>query len=894
MKFILALVGASVGAWSANIDNAVFALIAGGVIGWLLGMIVDLRNRAEALERKVQQLAAKTAATPAPVAPEPRPSAAAPAASAAPDWRPARPEAAPATSASARTPASTATIAVEPSKPRKPREPDFIERAFAYARDWLLSGNVPVKVGVIISFFGVAFLLKYAVDEGILSFPIELRLAGVAAGAIAMLVIGWRVRARNRVYALSIEGGGIGVLYLTVFAAFRLYHLLPPPAAFVLLIALTAASATLAVLQRAQSLAVLGMAGGFLAPILVSTGTGNHVALFSYYLVLNLALVGIAWFMAWRLLNIVGFVFTFLIGGLWGAKYYRLDNFATVEPFLLAYFAIYLAVAVLFALRHGPDKVGFVDGSLVFGLPVVAFAYQMELVEPYALARAGTAVVAAIIYGGLATWLLRRSEAGARLLCEAFLALAVGFGTIAIPLALNAQWTAAAWALEGAGLVWVGLRQSRLLAQAAGVALQVVASVVLVNEYHELTATPMLVNGRTLGGAMLAIAAFYSGAIVQRLAPAKSDLHDLASIGLVLLGTVWWYLTGLQELEANAPDAYFLSMAVIVCAASAAAFHLLALRFMVSRLNLAAAMLPALLVWAAIAWVDAKSHPLQDLGFLVWPAALVAQLWLADRMKSWHATFAAVAAHAALWLGAALLAWEAHWALGKLAPYSVWAWVGVIAALALVGHLAARFAPGTRFDMLAGWGAGVPLVAALGIALAFQFGSRGGPRPLPYLPLANPLDVATLAVAGALLLWYRAHGAAVTLTTDSERSVWTALAALGFIVITMTTVRTFVHWADLPHDLGAVMQADGLQAALSIVWATLGVAAMFGGARNGKRAIWVAGAALMGIVVVKLLLVDLGNTGTVSRIVSFIGVGVLLLVIGWFAPLPARTAEATS
>jgi uncharacterized membrane protein len=230
--------------------------------------------------------------------------------------------------------------------------------------------------------------------------------------------------------------------------------------------------------------------------------------------------------------------------------------------------------------------------------------------------------------------------------------------------------------------------------------------------------------------------------------------------------------------------------------------------------------------------------------------------------------------------------------LGELAPYSIWDWTGAIAALALVGHLTARVAPGTRFDGLGRWGAGVPLVAALGLALVFQLASRGNPRPLPYLPVANPLDLVTLAAVGALALWYRAQGAVLRLTSDPERSAWIGLVAVSFIVITMTTVRTFVHWAQVPHDLGAVMQSESLQAALSIVWATLGVAAMLGGARNRKRVMWAAGAALMGIVVGKLLLIDLGNTGTVARIVSFIGVGVLLLVIGWFAPLPARAAEA--
>ena len=82
-----------------------------------------------------------------------------------------------------------------------------------------------------------------------------------------------------------------------------------------------------------------------------------------------------------------------------------------------------------------------------------------------------------------------------------------------------------------------------------------------------------------------------------------------------------------------------------------------------------------------------------------------------------------------------------------------------------------------------------------------------------------------------------------------------------------------------------------MQAALSIYWAVLGLTGMVLGARSGERRIWMAGAALMALVVVKLFLVDLGNTGTVERIVSFLGVGVTLLVVGYFAPAPPRQAD---
>jgi len=144
----------------------------------------------------------------------------------------------------------------------QPPEPSYFDRAW----NWLTGGNALVRVGVVVLFFGVAFLLKYAYEHT--HVPIEVRLIGVALGAVAMLVIGWRLRHRKPVYALAMQGGGVGLLYLTVFGAFRLFNLIPGEAAFFVLVAMAVLSAVLAVLQNALSLAVLGVSGGFLAPVL--------------------------------------------------------------------------------------------------------------------------------------------------------------------------------------------------------------------------------------------------------------------------------------------------------------------------------------------------------------------------------------------------------------------------------------------------------------------------------------------------------------------------------------------------------------------------------------------------------------------------------------------------
>src|SRR5262249_56258794 len=113
-----------------------------------------------------------------------------------------------------------------------------------------------------------------------------------------------------------------------------------------------------------------GVAGGLLAARLGSTGQGRHVMLFSYYLVLNLGIVAIALYKSWRPLNLLGFAFTFVIGTFWGVTRYQPEQFGSTEPFLVAFFLLYLAIPVLYALRQSLTLLHYVDGTLVFGVPL--------------------------------------------------------------------------------------------------------------------------------------------------------------------------------------------------------------------------------------------------------------------------------------------------------------------------------------------------------------------------------------------------------------------------------------------------------------------------------------------------------------------------------------------
>ncbi len=398
-------------------------------------------------------------------------------------------------------------------EPAAPAGPNVIERGVERVKQWFTSGNVPVKVGMLVLLAGVAALLKYVSDQGWLRLPIELRLAGISAAALAGLVFAWRKRESHRAFALALQGGGIGVLLLTVFAATRNYGVLDPGPAFAVSVVLIAGLCVMAVLQESRTLAILGVLAGFMAPVWLSDGGGNHVALFSYYALLNAGIFAIAWVRPWRILNLLGFAFTWGIGTLWGVLDYTPAKFASTEPFLLLFFAFYLLLPLLYARRAAKPGGARIDGCLLFGTPLVAFSLQAGLLQGERMPLALCALGVALLYAVLARALLGRERL--HLLAQGYAILAVGFATLAVPLALSAKATASVFALEGAGLVWLGLVQQRRLARWTGIGLQLAAAFALavgIDGAHALRggAEFAVANAVFMGALLIALAAFAS------------------------------------------------------------------------------------------------------------------------------------------------------------------------------------------------------------------------------------------------------------------------------------------------------------------------------------------------------------------------------------------------
>ena len=787
------------------------------------------------------------------------------------------------------------------SKPRTispPAIPSHFDQSIALAKTWLTTGNVAAKVGVIISFFGVAFLLKYAADHHYLRMPIEFRLAGVALAAITSILFAWRIRKKNPIFSLTLQGGAIGVLYLDVFAAFRLYESIPALPAFLLLIVFTAGCGILAILQNTRALAVLGTAGGFLAPVLISTGNGSHVVLFSYYALLNAAVFAVAWFRAWRSLNLIGFVFTFAIGTSWGYHYYKPEFFSTTEPFLILFFAFYLVIAVLYSYKRSLNLKAYADATLLFGTPVVAFPLQAALVHDIQYGLAYSALVLAAIYVGIAWALLRsRQSQTLRLVCESFLVLGIAFATIAIPLGLSARWTAAAWALEGVALIWIGQRQARLLATLAGILLQFAAGISFAHQGAYPADVLPVVNGFCFGGALIAIAALFSDLYLQRNVAHFPRLNPVASLILFIWGLGWWLSIGLNEIHEHAAPEYFAAVALLfVASTTALAWALEHIETWHHGGWIAIAFLPV--AWLCLL-LRFLAPPVGDLfghiGWIAWLVTVAISFWILRYKPAamdsgiegwWHA--------ATLWLITALLTWQVWWYVSQAIPAGIWAEAGsatvpALLVLAIIGASHLMFWPLRDFPKhYAIWSAGFMLLFGLLLALRLIVTSAGDAEPLPYIPLLNPMDVAiglNLLVAG---FWLSTLQTWVTWPKKTLAVFWGIIAAMSFAGLTSTIMRTIHFWAGIPFTIEDLYESVLVQAALSIGWSSVALVAMIVAMRRESRTIYLIGATIIGAVVIKLFLVDLGNTGTFARVISFIGVGLFLLIIGYFAPSPPR------
>jgi uncharacterized membrane protein len=334
------------------------------------------------------------------------------------------------------------------------------------------------RIGILAVLIGVAWFLKFAFDNHWIG-PLGRVLIGLVAGA-GLIAWSERFRAKNYfAFSYSLKSVGSGILYLSLWAAFSLYHLIPGPVAFFAMIAVTAFNGFLSWMQDSELLAVYAIAGGFGTPLLVSTGENHEIALFSYMLLLDFAVLVLVALKPWSRLLVGAFIGTVFYTAGWFFEFYSVDQIAPTAFFIACFFLVF-ALAPRLA-RIDPVSPGIDVTSVTSAwdklasvlLPIANaalgfFAFywlldskQMSSAQPWLAVLFAAFYLALLRLPAVGRW-----RSSPFLLSELHLASAVVFLTIAIPLKASGRWITVGWLAEGAALFWVSTRTRSALLRA--------------------------------------------------------------------------------------------------------------------------------------------------------------------------------------------------------------------------------------------------------------------------------------------------------------------------------------------------------------------------------------------------------------------------------------------
>jgi uncharacterized membrane protein len=411
--------------------------------------------------------------------------------------------------------------------------PKGVTMEYAVATTWLM------RVGIVALVSCAGYFLKWSLDNNLMGPTLRVAMSilfglGMLGGGIRLLGSRWNILGQGFV------GGGLATLYFSMYALGPLYHLLDSMVlVFALMILITVAAGILALYADSMLIAIFGLIGGFCTPILLSTGTANFPALFSYLLLLNLGILGIAHIRQWRLLNYLGFVFTYAIyiGSL---SQYKTTDFPVAITFLSLFFVAHSTLVFLHNLRRSIQASLLEILHLVFNAGLYSwFAYSL-IIEAAGRPYPALMTIAVALYYVLHVAAFIQLKSTDRRLLVALIALAGFYTTLTMPLAMEQESLTLAWSLQAFMFLWLGRRlDSAFLRQVAYVVYALTLMRLAVFEFPRFdfsSATPADMTAYwkalatrlwTFGGAIGSIAAAFILELRQTIRPTEQPAEPL-------------------------------------------------------------------------------------------------------------------------------------------------------------------------------------------------------------------------------------------------------------------------------------------------------------------------------------------------------------------------------
>ena len=437
---------------------------------------------------------------------------------------------------------------VKPVEQNRVAEPDVVPAMPKRDLETDIGRKLLPIAGILAVIFGVSYFFKYAFEVGLITIVWRV-IIGLVAGAI-LLGLGEWLRSKYPKYAWILSGGGGAIWYISLYAAFNLYHLISQPAAFAAMIIVTIALSLLALHHQAQPLMAIAVLGGFLTPAIVRVGIDNQVTLFTYIALLNAGILLASLVRSWQWVYVVGFIGTGITVLAWFLQYYAPDRLVTTEIFVSIYFVEFLfsSLAHLIPSRQSIKR----EDVLFLVLNVAAFygfSYVLLSDRYYNYLGLFTLILSAmyLVIGYISVSI----KSADQLLAQTFGGITIALGTLVFPVQFDNNVVAIAWSAEAVLLIWFGFMVKQKMARLAGIIclLFAICHLWMFDSRWSVEAFTLFVNKR-FGTYVLVIGAGillnWVYARKARTAELESDEHDLV---YVLGGTWMVLLLGALSLE---------------------------------------------------------------------------------------------------------------------------------------------------------------------------------------------------------------------------------------------------------------------------------------------------------------------------------------------------------
>ena len=733
---------------------------------------------------------------------------------------------------------------------------------------WLLQGNPVLKGAMLILIIGIILLLRFATEYWQIS--LGLKLAALAGIAAVITAFGGYLRTKNRSFGLALQGLGLAILCLDLF--FSYYNQILPSFTFAALIfaALMALSIYLSLKQKSIELACMAMLIAYVAPFTLPLREATAPEFLAYYLVINVAIAVLSTLRPWQALNQLGFFITLLVGGgyvMWQAQAGQQDLLAGL---VIAHSLLFIWLAFRFSqLLSQQDMQAFAlkptsDLGLLFGAPLLAYGALYLIYFEQISTQAVLSAAYALLY--LVLYIIAKQQQQFAWIKHSYLSLALIFTAFIPAIVLPQQWSVVGWSILGSALFIFALQRHSTISRYVAMALLIIAGLsaaYYVVELDHFASDVYWVWALSYIGVVL---------VSNSISDYRAQLRTLDVVfltGLMFVAVIMLQVLLLDALQGALQGAMSLSLI--------SAAYLIINEWLLYR--------RATWTWALPKWIGL---------FAIFSYALWLLFGHVEQAQIvWHS----VAEQALFCIALLLISVVCIRPLQAIADDREWLSLMTLLSLALASSSLVPSMPFLSMVLLplafACWCAQKDglwqqfwqarsslLLIAIWMLSSQLFAQESFAYYL--LPIINPFDVISIAILSSFI-WLLVQQQKLGL----ERGLLGVCSVMGVLWLSSYIVlRALYVYLDTPYNSLAIWQDATVQMSLTLLWVSLALMTMLFAHGKQLKGVWLLGASILVIVSLKLVLFDLANIGTLSRVLSFLGAGVLMLVIAYIAPMP--------